>query len=568
MKRHFIAIMASICLLPAFQTTVSAQNQDYVAPKVEVSSEKVRNNGKLFYSHIVQERQTLYSISKAYGVTIQEIYECNKDLNLRTEGLKTGQVLLIPAKEQPFKFEPVKSNASKVAALKQSAISSQQDDEYFIHKVKWFEDLNSIAKKYGVSTESIININGMTSDKLKRKQDLKIPIHPEKWEGANAYVVEPKPSEKQEVPEEETRDSLPKERKTIDEISDDVVVKEGANAVIQTLLLPFNDSEPSGNKTSCMDFYSGVLLAAKDLGEAGTDIDLNVYDASQGAIPVSTDKISKSHFAIGPIKRSGLKKAVSICDGNTWVVSPLDLNVESLTDSIAGLIQAPTPTLYQIKDMVRWIKSDMRSSDKVIVIIPQGSSTAYAAHVEEEMNSLGIKHVTTTSGNVSSNMTTTGTNRIVLACNYNRSDRTFLSTTVHNLYAMIGKKADIVLYGTARLRTYEEIEVENLHKLKLHLCVQYYTETNSSSVERFNTVYRSLYNTEPTRSSYSGYDLMKYFTLLAAKYGDNWPKGLDKVRFSGLQSDFDLHRTESGSYVNHAVRRVLYMTNFSTKLVK
>ena len=563
MKRHIIAILASLCLLPAF--TVKVHAQDYVAPKVEVSTEKVRNNGKLYYSHIVKEKQTLYSISKAYGVTIQEIYECNQDLNLRTDGLKTGQVLLIPAKELPFKFEPVKTSNSKAAAS-QAAVSSQQEDEYFIHKVKWFEDINSIAKKYGVSKESIININGMTSEKLKRKQDLKIPIHPEKWEGANAQVVEPEPSK--EVPEEEKKDSLPEQRKTIDEISDDVIVKESAHAVVQTLLLPFNDSEPSGNKTSCMDFYSGVLLAAKDLGEAGTDIELNVYDASQGAIPVSTEAISKSHFAIGPIKRAGLRKAVTVCDGNTWVVSPLDLTVESLTDSIAGIIQAPTPTIYQIKDMVRWIKSDLKSSDKVIVIIPQGTNTAYAAQVEEEMNAIGLKHVTTTYGNVSPNMTTTGTNRIVLACNYNRSDRSFLSTTVRNLYGMLGKKADIVLYGTARLRTYDEIEVENLHKLKLHLCVQYYTENNSAAVERFNTAYRSLFNGEPSRSSYSGYDLMRYFTILAAKYGDNWPKGMEKVRFTGLQSDFDLHRTESGSYVNQAVRRVLYMTNFTTKLVK
>ncbi|MBP5218622.1 MAG: LysM peptidoglycan-binding domain-containing protein [Bacteroidales bacterium] len=564
MNRHLIAISAAICLITAFPANVSAQ--DYIAPKVEVSTEKVRNNGKLYYSHIVKERQTLYSISKAYGVTIQEIYDCNQDLNLRNEGLKSGQVLLIPAKEQPFKFEPVKSSSAKEAA-RQAAGSAQQEEEYFIHKVKWFEDINAIAKKYGVSVESIININGMTSDKLKRKQELKIPIHPEKWEGANAMAAEPQPKS-QEIPEEEIKDTIPEQRKTIDDISDDIVVNEGVHAVIQTLLLPFNDSEPSGNKTSCMDFYSGVLLAAKDLGEAGTDIDLSVYDASMGAIPVSREKIAKSHFAIGPIKREGLKKAVTVCDGNTWVVSPLDLNVESLTDSIAGIIQAPTPTAYQIKDMVRWIKSDLKSSDKVIVIVPQGSNTAYAAQVEKEMEAIGLKHVTTTYGNVSPNMTTTGTNRIVLACNYNRSDKSFLSTTVRNLYSMLGKKADIVLYGTARLRTYEEIEVENLHKLKLHLCVQYYTDSNSAAVERFNTSYRSLFNGEPSRSSYSGYDLMKYFTILAAKYGDNWPKGMDKVRFTGLQSDFDLHKTESGSYVNQAVRRVLYMTNFTTKLVK
>ena len=39
--------------------------QEYVAPPVTISKEKVKIDGKAFYSHIVLERQTLFSISKA-----------------------------------------------------------------------------------------------------------------------------------------------------------------------------------------------------------------------------------------------------------------------------------------------------------------------------------------------------------------------------------------------------------------------------------------------------------------------------------------------------------------------
>lgn len=72
--------------------------QEYQAPKVEISKEKVRYHGTTYYSHIVKEKQTIYSICKAYNVTQQELFDANPTLHLDTEGLKKNQILLIPIK--------------------------------------------------------------------------------------------------------------------------------------------------------------------------------------------------------------------------------------------------------------------------------------------------------------------------------------------------------------------------------------------------------------------------------------------------------------------------------------
>ena len=58
----------------ALALTASAHAQDYVSTPVTLSTEKVRMSGKLYYSHVVLERQTLFSIAKAYGVSIEDIY--------------------------------------------------------------------------------------------------------------------------------------------------------------------------------------------------------------------------------------------------------------------------------------------------------------------------------------------------------------------------------------------------------------------------------------------------------------------------------------------------------------
>ena len=71
--------------------------QEYISTPVSISKEKVRVGGKVCYSHIVLERQTLFSIAKAYNVTIDEIYEFNP--TLKETGLKKNSIILIPSKE-------------------------------------------------------------------------------------------------------------------------------------------------------------------------------------------------------------------------------------------------------------------------------------------------------------------------------------------------------------------------------------------------------------------------------------------------------------------------------------
>ena len=168
-----------IAALSSFNVTA----QEYVAPQVVISKEKVRSGGKIYYSHVVLERQTIYSISKAYGVTMEEIYDANPALKLETEGLKKDQILLIPYKGDIQNKEEIQDKGEIQTPPQPDNHEENVTEDYFTHKVKWYEDLDDIAKKYKVSKESIMNINRMTSDKVKRKQVIKIPRDPSAWEG-------------------------------------------------------------------------------------------------------------------------------------------------------------------------------------------------------------------------------------------------------------------------------------------------------------------------------------------------------------------------------------------------
>lgn len=89
--KKLLTILTALLLAAAF-----AGAQDYQVPPIRVSRDRVSVDGKFYYAHVVEEKQTLFSISKAYKVPLSEIYEANKNLDLEKYGLKAGQVLLIP----------------------------------------------------------------------------------------------------------------------------------------------------------------------------------------------------------------------------------------------------------------------------------------------------------------------------------------------------------------------------------------------------------------------------------------------------------------------------------------
>ena len=116
---------------------------------------------------------------------IAPIKPANSGLNLEKEGLKKGQILLIPFKDgkvSPTEAQGQEEGKGKEEDAGVSKAKQKADEGYIFHKVKWYEDLESISSKYNVSKRSIMNINNLSSEKLQRKQMLKIPKDSQAWE--------------------------------------------------------------------------------------------------------------------------------------------------------------------------------------------------------------------------------------------------------------------------------------------------------------------------------------------------------------------------------------------------
>ena len=80
--------------------------------------------------------------------------------------------------------------------------------------------------------------------------------------------------------------------------------------------------------------------------------------------------------------------------------------------------------------------------------------------------------------------------------------------------------------------------------------------------------YRALFNAEPGPYAFQGYDTAKYFISMFADYGSDWVRHMSDRNVRGLQSDFYFTHTGMGGYLNQAVRRVVYDTDLSIRLLK
>ena len=545
-------------ILTAIMPTASSA-QEYESTPVTISKDKVRVDGTVCYSHIVLERQTLFSISKAYNVSIEDIYKYNP--SVKEEGLKKNSILIIPVQDAQS-AAPVETETAETAPATEMAVPQTQQAER-IHVVKWFEDLDVIAEKYGVTVEAIMKANGLKSRKLSRRQQLVIP--------SSSEITDAEGEIEEAQTAEETGETAD------DQADDDNQINFGwlfpDREVSVSLLLPLKATGNSSSQNN-MDFYSGVLLATYDLAAEGIKSDLSVYDVADGNFPVTKERLESSDLVIGPISSSDLGRVFEMAPDAKAVISPLDPRAESLVSTHANMIQAPVPHRLQYEDLAAWIEEDTKYSDRVLVITEKGARANEAVNlmtaaidstdISYSPFSYSILEGRNVTDPIASLMTENGTNRVLIAS----ESEAFVNDVVRNLNLLIHKKYDIVLYAPSKIRSFETIEVENFHNTKFHVSLGYYIDYSDKKVMDFIMKYRALYNAEPSQFAFQGYDIANYFIRLFAKYGDRWASKIDSEEMSMLQSTFKCSKKENEGYINTGVRRIVYGNDWSVSKVR
>lgn len=520
MKRSIYILSALLALLCAPSGNHGAYAVQSPQVEVKVSTDRTKVGGKFYYLHAVQEGQTLYSIGRAYGVSSLDIIDCNPKLGLDKRLIRPGDVLLIPWK--PVEELPV-AKADTVAAFSADSVVPE------VASVSVAED--------SVLVDSVV---------------------PELRMADAGHDFQP--------------DSLP-----VVLSRDDSTISHGRlnfhklDRVKVALLLPF-DADTTANPRY-LNFYFGALLAVRELGNQGVNVDLTVLDTKSAEdMGRCGSAVRESDVVIGPVGVLDISECVGYLPEGKYMVSPIDPRTELLAQS-QPVILAPTPASCQIDDAIEWMRSETGPTDSLIIVKEAGRRLSdNAAYMLDVLSRDSLSHRSTeivyalsdgvSIGELFSAHTHADTVARVVALS---EHDVFTGDVVRNVALQNYLKNNVVIYGSAKTRS---ADIEEMCGAALRQSVTYHIDYDSPEVIGFINDWRALVGSEPDNFAFHGYDTMKYFTLACSIHGRDWADYLGDFHMRGLQISFDFRKmSDDGGYVNTAVRRIMYSSPYTVTLM-
>ncbi len=184
MKAKYSILFA---LFIVFIFEIKAQDENFQIKKI---------NGKEYILYPVQPGEGLFAISRRFKTPVKELNDLNPDA---TNGLKTGQIILIPYTKE-LKSEVV---AAEKAPIQSASVQTGKTD-FTEHIVEKRQTLFAICKKYDISQDDLKKYNPELENGLKTGMVLRIP---------KTSVDETNQRKKDKIEKDETDNSKSKKNK-------------------------------------------------------------------------------------------------------------------------------------------------------------------------------------------------------------------------------------------------------------------------------------------------------------------------------------------------------------------
>ena len=546
-------------------------------------------NGAKYTIHDVQRGETLYELSRRYGVTIEEITSANQVLS---EGLKVGQRIKIPVK-------------SAVADAQQPATAFAKT-----HKVAKRETLYSLAKRYDVTIDELCEANPGLKKGLKAGQVIVIPQKKEqKVEKVEvAQVATPTSEPAQTTPVEPQTEQKKSEHKTAtiyEQIISDWQSKSTqpfrtllpGNRAEVALLLPLGSEEqPSQNY---IDFYRGFLMGLDSVRMAGHSVNLNLYNTAHNHERVSaiiaSGELNKADLVVGPIYEDELiPVAAALQSKGTPIVSPLANLTQTTANSVFQMSPAPTSKLDKVRGMfdgtkrVVIISTDNVDKEFDAEVRSMLRDTSYVVQhkyiyehpsiiekrekerekLREKMLAEGLDITTLDETPSPSDMSpllqgNEPTVIVITADNEVEVDRILAAIASANisLTARSQRVAPFVVFGNNRWNRYRNIDRSIFFTNNVMMLSTYHARRSDAKIQAFDKRFVEEFGALPSLYAYRGYDAAVLF--VKSLYG-TMETGLEGVLSMPLLTPYVFEENNAtGVRINSQWIKVNYNSNFT-----
>lgn len=460
----------------------------------------------------VGKGETLYGLSRKFKTTVDDLIALNPEL--KASGLEKGQIIKIPLQsdekepvieiQRPVTELPTSPNPFVVDTIvnkdgSENQVSFQFSDSNIRHIVMAHETLYSVSKRFMVSVEEIMRLNGLTSTSIKEGQILIIPV---KQERVTLLEIKKVPDDKSDPP----TGPLVFEKKQKYKIA---------------VLLPFHlDGGASANSRVSQwatQFYMGAKLAVDSLEKRGLKADLIIFDTKNDSVHIqkilADTSFRSMDLVIGPFYEAHMDILAAYCkEYRIRLVCPVQASEKYLVNN--RLVYESVPNSEVSMTVLAQHMLANNSRDHIVLVKPalESDMSMYNAFRDAFQSSpvVGTRPVlveTTMDG--FTGQIRSGVNTLIVMPT---KDQKTAIRFMNALGKRGARSTNVYVYGTKEWETFTDIN--NMYKNKYNFrfassnFLDYYTDM---AIE-VNRKHRSYFKTDLSRMAAHGYDVITYFS--------------------------------------------------------
>ena len=599
LKYYDAVLKTDIHLMKVGDTVWLPKNEYSDAAVASNAAAEVVNNSTHYIK--IDAGQTLYSIAREYGVTVDAIVEANPEL--RTEQLKAGQMLKIPPRNDKDKSTLERQRAEEEQRLAEEA---KRQEEQRLAEQRRQEEMNRkqaeekqradeqrrLEEKRRAEEQKLMEEKKQAEEKKATTSTAaEVGTIPQAGElmldSASLPVMRPvvNPYPFDEMPSDFPLTQAPYYNfSTQSTFNYQVRDRQDKQRLFITVVMPLNlakineistskfDIEQRGKKEykvfEFVQFYEGILMALDKLQARGLDIVLNVVDLTSDKdedveAAFYSHNVANSDFIIALLVKKPFNKMAELARQNqVFVINPFSSRVDVVNDNPYVVKYMPS-TEGTVKAMLDIVARKHRNGHLYLVHSNAKSNVSgekeYFDEFQKQLSQRKDIQYTTFDWAANSKLVTTlkGTadNVIISIYDQGSNKNTVFSTTLLNRLSSLNTNVPVLMTVTNYLTEFPNVDFDQLQHLNYTTVTTGYLDYNNPKHKEFIDTYKDKFRTEPN-TLYAGvaYDIMLYFsTALWQNGAEFWRNPQHFTSPYGVLFPFSLKQSSpTGGYENQS----------------
>lgn len=495
--------------------------------------------------HTIQARETLYGVSKKYGVSGENIVEANPGLSHASFSI--GKTIRIPAGK---KQKPVTE-----------IVENEKGAKEIYYTVPARETMFNICKTFKVSEKELLKLNPELAGGLRRGMTIRIPL-----------IINEKEIPKGIEPDAGEVNAMLHTKREIKRI----------NAAKVALLLPYNAESQHTNTARDLitEYYEGLLLAVDSLRNQGYTMELFVRDIGDNASDLrkilnDEEQILKDvNLIIGGVSNEQIKLIADFAQKNKikYVIPFAPRNDDVLSNAYIFQINTPPNLLYA---NAIYAGANLFAKYNIIFLDTKDKDdqTEFINEFKRDLKERNISckdvvyEASDFPASIEACLSTDKPNVIIPISS--SLDALIKIKTVLRTIAETKPEYKINLFGYPVWQKYAKDCLDDFHALDTYIYSRFYADNMNQNVKTFYENYKNWYSKSPIMSTFPkygmlGFDTGMFFFGALHNYGADFENNLSEIKYKSLQTGFNFERANNwGGYINTNVYIIHYNKDYT-----